>query len=1095
MKHLNTISELFEAQATQTPDAVAVIFEDHYITYQMLNEKANQLGHYLRQQGVTSETPVAICMDRSPTLLATILGILKAGGAYVPLDASHPQERIAYILKDSQAKLLLMTADLKEKFSFIHHLSSVSSEKSYQSPPQCITIEMMSETIQAQSNTNLSLPVSKAQLAYVIYTSGSTGSPKGVLVEHQSVVNYARWFDEYSACQPGQRLDFSSKYIFDMAVTTSIVPLMLGLTVVICHEDVKQDMRSYLNHLALQQVQLIKMTPSYFRVLLLEVKSHVTPLPALQTLVLGGENLSTADCADWLSIYPNHVLINEYGPTEATVAVSQYQVTTANVSTLGKSVPIGRPGAEMYCYILDDMLRPVQLGELGELYIGGLCLARGYLNQPGLTQKHFIVNTSNERLYKTGDLCRQLPDGELFYEGRIDDQIKIRGFRIEPGEIEASMASLQGIEKAVVLAREDHQGDKRLIAYYLLKEGNQALDDHQIRAFLQQHLPDYMVPVAFVRVDMFPLTANGKLDQGALPIPQFITSQHFLMPKTDLEKSLVAIWSEELGVSPIGLKDDFFELGGDSLLAARIVLKINNTLKKNMSLHVFYAYSTIEQLIPMLDTESMQTQLVAQKDTDSHATSIPLSDFQFMLWMSHTFEPKVKKLNISSRRRIHGKLDSVALSKAFEALIQKHEILRYRVSKLTPTQIRQANYVFKVHEVNLSHLSLSESEALLNVSMHELTNVYPWPQHAPMIMARLFHLKDDHTELQISLPHVVCDDISPEIVFSELSTLYLQADQIELKNISSDHQYKSYILKEQHYFHTHFDRDIQFWRDYLKDANTFAFPPEFVVHNTNQDNFSYSTYHEISDLSLGRLKKFCAKNKVSIHDGLCAALRLSLFHCCHEDPNNPQQIVVNLVKSTRNHEGYGHALGCFLRLEPIKLAFRDDMNLSSLSQQVHRSVIHTQPYQKCTGLAKLASIQAFAKQRKRFQEMLIKGFILVYTSIFRSLKLNRQYLNLCAKLAAFERQNHFLVNLNIRSRFISNESIDQTHAFLGLKSANMETFRPDLMNVDHVFDACFMRDPANNKPLLVISANLKPAFRAQIAKEVVRIIEQDTLEL
>jgi acyl carrier protein len=816
------------------------------------------------------------------------------------------------------------------------------------------------------------------------------------------VMNYSQWFSAYTQCAPQQRIDFSSKLIFDMAVTTSIVPLTLGLTIVICGEEIKKDTHAYLQHLTLNQVNLIKITPSYFKILLIEVKNNELALPDLQMIVLGGEALYSVDCLAWLSLYPSNRLFNEYGPTEATVAVSQFTVCKKSISTLEQQVPIGTLGPQMTSHILDAHLNPVKNGEIGELYLGGLCLARGYLNRPDLTQKRFI-NHHQGRLYKTGDLCRTLPDGTLMYEGRIDDQIKIRGFRVEPGEIEQCFVSLPGIESAIILGREDRLNEKRLIAYYLLRDPENGPDETAIRHHLQQHLPEYMIPAAFVRLDAFPLTANGKLDHAVLPVPQYMTSQHFLLPKTELEQTLASIWSEELDIASIGLKDNFFELGGDSLIAARIVLKINNLLGINVTLHDFYACLTIESMIPFLNEKQSREDVTQQKAVlYRHHASIPLSDFQFMLWMADTFEPKLKTLNITARKRMHGDLNVERLTQAFEALIKKHEILLYQCSKLTPTQKRQTHYAFKLAEENLQHLSASESELVLTNAMNQLTFSYSWPKNSPMIVGKLFYLKGDVTELQIGLPHVVCDDISPDILFAELSQFYLNAAETNLKNIKTDEQYKNYIFKEQQHFHAYMGRDIQFWEDYLNDAKTFFFPAEQVVKDMEVAQYAYSTYQEIPEVALSRLQRFCARNRVSIHDGLCAALGLTLHHCCEMQINQKHPVVINLIKSTRNHDGYEHALGCFLRLEPIKLDLQEELTLAKMSETVRHAVMHTQPFQQCGGLVKLASMNTYDKHHQ-YKALAIRFFIFMYTTIFYTLKLNRQYLNLCAKLSSFER--------------------------------------------------------------------------------------------
>ena len=474
---MNTIHGLFEVQVEKRPNHIAAMFAGQSLTYAELNKKANQLAHYLRTMGVKPDTQVAISMDKSIDLLITMLAILKAGGAYVPLDASHPEERLLFTLNDSNTPILITKLNSKDKFI------------RYQGP--IIVLDNDVKEINKQATHNPDSIATPQNLAYVIYTSGSSGKPKGVLIEHRSVVNYSAWFANYCHCKPDHRIDFSSNYVFDMCVSITIVPLMLGLTVVVCSDEEKSNLRHYLEYLEYNQVNIIKMTPSYFKLLVHEIKNNLInqhtrasrkdstaefrfKLSHLQNIILGGENLPSVDCINWLNLYPKHILFNEYGPTEATVAVSQFKISNKSCSSLGVNVPIGTPGTNMDCYILTHDNHPVPNGEAGELYIGGGCLARGYLNQPELTRKQFIPDPfskdSTARLYKTGDLCRQLPDGTIEYLGRIDEQVKIRGFRIELGEIEQHLASHPAISEAVVLVREEHSNEKRLVAYFILKE-------------------------------------------------------------------------------------------------------------------------------------------------------------------------------------------------------------------------------------------------------------------------------------------------------------------------------------------------------------------------------------------------------------------------------------------------------------------------------------------------------------------------------------------------------------------------------------------------------------------------------------------------
>ena len=810
MDYSTTLHALFEMQVKKSPRKNALIFNKKILSYEQLNQKANQLAHHLRELGIKPDMPVVVCMERSFEFFIAILGILKAGGAYIPLDPTHPEERLLFILEESTSAIVLTTANFQKCFS------------RYSGKVLLINDDLISQGTKDNPEPN----ATANNLAYVIYTSGSTGTPKGVLIEHKGVVNYAFWFNKECINGAKEKIDCSSNPTFDFALTLTIVPLVLGLTVVICEEAVKKDPRRYIDYLQSNAISLIKITPSYFRVLFYEIKNKQKLFPHLKKIMLAGENLSSIDCLHWLERYPTHLLYNEYGPTETSVAVSLFIVDHYNVHHLGDTVPIGYLVPNASYYILKENGTVVAEGEDGELYLGGVCVSRGYLNNPSLTERYFIqdsFNPSNKsmKLYKTGDLCRLSSTGALECIGRIDHQLKIRGFRVELEEIEHCLSTHPAIKTAVVIASDKQSKEKRLIAYYLVNEQFKQIEVQELRDYLKRFLPDYMIPVLFVKMDHLPLNANEKLDRAALPVPQGTTNIDYKAPKKLLEKKLATIWSEELGIKYLGLNDNFFELGGHSLSAARVISKINHQFKKEINLQSFYQTPTITALASLVK----KAKTVEHEDIDAHElarkTTLPLSDFQLMLWLADTFEPKAKKLNIFTRKRIQGRLDVANLNKAFTALLQKHKILSYRISKFHPNHHLQKYKGFKIVERNLALLSDGENELIVEDSFQQLKNYYPWPKNKPQIVTRLFYLKNGTTELQMSMPHLIADDVCPDILLNDLSHFYYQANsQLQPeKNI-----YKEYIVQEQHYFKKHLNEDLAFWDSYLKDTHLFPFP-------------------------------------------------------------------------------------------------------------------------------------------------------------------------------------------------------------------------------------------------------------------------------
>ncbi|ARB93940.1 non-ribosomal peptide synthetase [Legionella longbeachae] len=1092
MDNKNTIPGRFEAYTAQFPDHIAAVHGQQILSYDQLNQQANQLAHYLRSLGLNADTPVALCLERSLDFLITIIAILKAGGAYLPIDFSQPEKRLLFLLNDSQAPILITKAASAHKFS--------------QYNGKIVLLDKSQALLDQQPSNNPSTLISEQHLAYIIYTSGSTGTPKGVLIEHRSIINYYQWLGEYTQSKVQQRIDFSASPIFDMAVSVSLAPLMLGLTIVICDTEIKKDSRAYLAYLADSQINTIKLTPSYFKLLVQEAKNNFIALPHLKSIILGGENLAAAECKDWLSIYPEHILYNEYGPTEATVAVSVYKVQRDNFTGFDIHVPIGKVGPKISYYILDKYHQPVADGEKGELAIGGICLARGYLNRPDLTQKQFITDFSNQeanaRFYKTGDLCRKRVDGVIEYFGRIDDQVKIRGFRVEPREVESCLVSHSLIKSVAVVPQENERKEQQLVAYYVLENKNTELNTAQVREFLKKQIPDYMIPPVFIRVDFLPLTANGKLDKSALPLPKMHISHNYIEPVTALEKQLARIWSEELGVKLVGLKDNFFELGGHSLSAARLVCNINHTLKRDITLYDFYKATCIADLIPVLQHTKRSTKVIVNEKI---LETTPLSDFQFVLWMADTFEPKAKRLNIIARKRVKGHFDKEALDFAFQAVLKRHEVLIYYVFKLKPKQKASKNLSIKLVIKDLRTLSGAKTEQSLEQSMHELEYFKRWPKNAPLILARLFYLNEHESELQICMPHLISDNSSVDILFNDLSKFYLQKlNELEhpttsrtnelLSAIEVDRQFKKYIFTEQQLLESSLEKDSQFWEKYLHNASFFAFPKKYIVRNMKKEKRAYSTYMPIPIETVSKLKHFCEQQHISMNNGLCTVLALALRNCCGSFSTDKSFKVMNIIKSTRDNPSYDNSIGCFLRVEPIKVALDNNETLESLSQQIQQSIIETSNHQHCSNLIKLSAVSTLNIKKKKIQSSLIKLVTPVFTKILQTPLIYRKILQRCiSRFMLFKRNHYFVINLNVRNNFLAHDE-NQTQLF-GFKSQCTDLQQRDLLAIDYIFEACFLYDEDKKIYYLVISANLTPEFKMKIAQEFVQIMGDISLDL
>lgn len=571
------IHTLFENQASKTPEAVAIVFENEQLSYRELNFQANQLANYLQTLGVKPEVLVGVCLERSPLMIIALLAVLKAGGAYVPLDPTYPKERLGLIAENAQFPVLLTQKNL------LHLLPSHKTQIVHldnESEWQC-SIE--------ESNHNFKTNVQNNNLAYVLYTSGSTGKPKGVAVEHRSVVAFIEWSKEFFTNEQLQGVLASTSLCFDLSVFELFVTIACGGKVIIAQNALQ------LSDLpAASEVTLINTVPSAINALL-----EINAIPSsVTTINLAGEPLQNALVQKLYKIPHIQAVVNLYGPTEDTTYSTVFVVPRGSqeIPSIGKAI------SNTQIYLLDAQLKPVEAGAEGEIYLSGAGLARGYYDAPELTAQKFIANpfdcNSGSRLYQTGDLAVFLPDGNLKYLGRIDHQVKIRGFRIELGEIEAILATNPSVSQIVVVAREDIPGNKRLVAY-VVPQSNFEPTATMLRQFLQTKLPEYMVPTAFVMLPSFPLTPNGKIDRKALPAPAQINQQSetlFVSPRNETEAKLVTIWEKVLGVKPIGVKDNFFELGGESLQAVRLFTEIEKTFQQKLPIVSLLQTPTIEAL-------------------------------------------------------------------------------------------------------------------------------------------------------------------------------------------------------------------------------------------------------------------------------------------------------------------------------------------------------------------------------------------------------------------------------------------------------------------------------------------------------------------
>ncbi|HEV7376647.1 MAG TPA: amino acid adenylation domain-containing protein, partial [Pyrinomonadaceae bacterium] len=701
-----TLQQLFEAQVTRSPQAVAVVYEGEELTYQELNGRANQLAHHLRDLGVGADARVGICVRRSFDMIVAVLGTLKAGAAYVPLDPAYPQERLALMLEDSQVKVLLTQQDLVSGLP-INDLQVVSLDSDW-------------EAISRQSEHAPASLSAADNLAYVIYTSGSTGRPKGVAMTHRPLVNLVKWQIERAADGPPPRtLQFAS-FSFDVSFQEIFSALCAGATLVLIPEESRRDGRELLRVLEDEQVERLCVPFVALNYLAEAAESRGVWPRSLRQIISAGEQLKTTRPLRRLfENLPGCTLDNQCGPSE-THAVAAFMLPAA-ISEWPALPPIGRPVANVRLYILDAHMRLAPVGVPGELYIGGNNLSRGYLNRPDLTAERFVpdpFSESGERLYRSGDIVRYLPSGDVEWLWRKDEQVKIRGFRVELGEIETALASHDSVRDATVLVREDAPGDKRLVAY-LVAEQEWSPSNEELRGYLQERLPDYMIPSAFILLPEMPLTPSGKVNRRALPAPEEMDQLggggHYESPRTAMEELVSGIWTEVLKVREVSVTENFFDLGGHSLLAIQLISRVREALRVEVRLQTLFDRPTVRAM-----AEEIEEALRGGEGTEigpieriSREDSLPVSFAQQRLWLIDQLQPASAAYNIPVTVRLTGHLDVAALEQTLTEIVRRHEVLRTTFVEMDgqPVQLIHPASPISLTLQDLSHLPQSEREA------------------------------------------------------------------------------------------------------------------------------------------------------------------------------------------------------------------------------------------------------------------------------------------------------------------------------------------------------------------------------------------------
>ena len=984
------IQQLFEAQAEQTPGAVAVVHGTSSLTYRALNTRANQLAHYLRALGIGPEVLVGIFVERSLEMMVGLLGILKAGGAYVPIDPSYPKDRVAFLLENSRVPVLVTQKRLARQLP-----NPVLSQDKLR--VICLDEEWI--RIDSEHSDNPTSRGACENLAYVIYTSGSTGKPKGTMLTHEGLVNYLNWAVKEYRVADGYGAPVQSSIGFDATITSLFTPLLVGKSVVLLSE---KDEIAELSH-ALQSgnnFSLVKITPAHlmaFRQSLADGEG----VGRTRAMVVGGDALFADDLAFWLTHAPETRMINEYGPTESVVGCAFYEVSAETGRT--GPIPIGRPIANTQLYILDRNLRPVPTGVPGELHIGGKGIGRGYLRHPELTAEKFIPNPFSKkpgaRIYKTGDLARYLPDGNIEYVGRSDNQVKIRGFRIEPGEIESELRQHPEIREAVVIAREGQRGEKRLVAYFV-PSAISTFDSGELRAFLKHTLPDHMIPAFFVPMESMPLTPNGKIDRDALPapdLPERRLKESHEAPGTANEQILATIWSEVLGLEKVGIHENFFELGGDSILSIQIISRAQRAglpLKPRQ----LFEYQTIAELASMAGSAE-----VFPTSQGPVTGPVPLSPIQSWFFEGNQSEPH--HYNQSLLLEVLPDVKPAFLNQAIEHILRHHDALRLRfVRDGTTWQPMNLGFSETVPfgVVDLSELPPDEQQSTLEATAAKAQASLSITE-GPLLRAVLFILGPDKpARLLLVIHHLVIDGVSWRILLEDLTTAYAQlgrGEEIELAPKTTS--FKEWSERLNAYQDSEpLRRELDYWLAQSRvgiASLPVDFPPVEEA-NTVASAAKISVSLEVEHTE-ALLQKVPQAYNTQINDVLLTALLQTICAWSGEE-----SLRVNLEGHGRedlfDDVDLSRTLGWFTTLFPVTLHLKDARDpvaaLKSVKEQLRRIP------QRGIGYGLLRYLNQDAETRANLQALAAPAISFNYLGQFNEFAMNAPFLGIAKEARGME---------------------------------------------------------------------------------------------
>jgi tyrocidine synthetase III len=919
----STIQELFEVHVANNPSAIAIIYNEKVLTYQELNQKANQLAWFLRKEyNVTANTLIGLMVNRSENMLIGVMGILKSGAAFVPIDPGYPSDRVKHMVLDSEITVLLSDQD---EFDF-----------------DLLGIELIDFT--AFDAQIVGYPVlnplnlnSADDLAYVIYTSGSTGKPKGVMVEHRNVLSICEsWKHTYELTTFPVRLLQIASISFDVFCGDICRSLLQGGSMIICPSDIRPDPQQLYDLIRTHQINIFESTPALILPLMTYIYEETMDISCMRVLILGSDICLLEDYKNLLQRFGHQMrVINSYGATEATIDSSYFEDTLENLSATGIT-PIGKPFGNTKLYVLDEYKNLVPVGIAGELYIGGTGVARGYIKDDELTSVKFIDNpySFGNKLYRTGDICKWLPNGNIEFLGRKDAQVKIRGYRIEPGEIENVLLTHQSVEEAIIVAYEANKGEKILIAYFISKNEVPASD---LRAFLKEYLPDYMVPLYFLQLQNFPLSPNGKIDFKALPAPK-ITDRYsdrpYVKPRNETEIALVTIWQEILKKENIGVIDNFFESGGHSLKATQVVSKIYQCFNARIELRDIFKYPTIEELAKVVtDSEQNIYESIPLVQSSAYYN---ISVLQRGLWYVNQLDDEQLAYNMPYAYEFEGELNIKAFKKAFKALVNRHESLRTAIISVTgqPKQLIHSPGNFDLEYLDLR--ARKSKEKIIGKYIDEIAGKRFILSQAPLFASMLLRSDTEKFVFLFSMHHIIADGWSVDILIKEITSLYnsfLKGNVNPLKPLAI--QYKDYAdWQNKRLQRTKLQSHKDYWATVLSNTiPVLEFPTDYSRPSVK--TFNGSSVEIILDTLLSRhLNEISLDHGASLFMMLIASVNALLFKYTGQS-----DIIIGTPVAGRDQVELENIIGFFVNTIPIRTTFSGDNTFEQLLQNVKSGVL------------------------------------------------------------------------------------------------------------------------------------------------------------